>query len=143
MKRTESVQDLTSPSNYKFTFSSILFDPTFNKSTAFTPKIETIEEQEKRCLAQLRQFSTPFEKYIYLMSLQGRNETLFYRLLTQNLTETMPIVYTPTVCILIHVTGTKDDYRSEKHAKNLEMFGDLHKECISVSSKIRAPLPKF
>lgn len=61
------------------------------------PQVETLEKQLVRCLRQFRAFDTPLERYIYLISLQNRNETLFYRLLIDNLVEMMPIVYTPTV----------------------------------------------
>ncbi|KAL0484832.1 malate dehydrogenase [Acrasis kona] len=98
---------------------NILHDSTYNKGTAFSRderdklglsgllpyKVETLEDQLRRALRQFRAFTTPIEKYIYLSSLQERNETLFYRLLVENLVETMPIVYTPTVgeaCTKLH-----------------------------------------
>ena len=82
-----------------------------NKGTAFTdaerdslglrgllpPRIFPMEEQLVRALGNLRRKSDPLEKYIFLTSLQQRNETLFYRLLTDYLEEVMPIIYTPTV----------------------------------------------
>ncbi len=89
----------------------ILHDPLINKGTAFTraerdalglhgllpPAIITQEQQLARVLENFQRKETPLEKYIYLISLQERNEALFYRLVTAHLEETMPIIYTPTV----------------------------------------------
>ncbi len=89
----------------------LLLDPIYNKGTAFTqeerkllnlegllpPHTLTLEEQKTKILGTVRSKNTDIEKYIYLMSLQDRNETLFYRLLTEEIEEFMPIIYTPTV----------------------------------------------
>jgi len=90
---------------------ALLRDPLLNKGTAFTDKerdllglrgllpapVRTMEQQAVRILANLRSKPDDLEKYLYLLGLQDRNETLFYRVLVDHLEETMPIVYTPTV----------------------------------------------
>jgi malate dehydrogenase (oxaloacetate-decarboxylating)(NADP+) len=89
----------------------LLHDPALNKGTAFSEKerdalglrgllparVHTMEEQLARVLANVRSKSSDLERYIFLIGLQDRNETLFYRLLADHLEELMPIIYTPTV----------------------------------------------
>jgi malate dehydrogenase (oxaloacetate-decarboxylating)(NADP+) len=89
----------------------LLHDPLLNKGTAFTdtertvlglrgllpPRILNQDGQITRVLDSFRRKTTDLEKYIYLISLQERNESLFYRVLMDHLDEMMPIIYTPTV----------------------------------------------
>ena len=89
----------------------LLHDPRLNKGTAFTeeerrnlgllgllaPRVSTIEEQEQRILENSRKKPNDLEKYIHMISLLERNETLFYRVVMDNIDEMMPIIYTPVV----------------------------------------------
>ena len=91
----------------------LLDTPLFNKGTAFTeeertafglhgllpPQIETLEEQAVRAYEAYRHKTDDLERHIYLRALQDTNETLFYRLLSDHITELMPIVYTPVVAL--------------------------------------------
>ncbi|QQP38587.1 Malic enzyme, partial [Caligus rogercresseyi] len=54
-------------------------------------------QQCDNSLRNLRRYDEPLDKYLYLMDLLDRNERLFYRLLSENVEELMPLVYTPTV----------------------------------------------
>ena len=61
------------------------------------PHVSTMDEQLARTYQSYRQKPDDIERYIYLISLQDRNETLFYRLLEEHVTEMTPIIYTPVV----------------------------------------------
>ncbi len=61
------------------------------------PHVATMEEQLERVYAAFVNAESPLAKYVYLRSLQERNEILFYALLERHLDEMLPIVYTPTV----------------------------------------------
>ena len=88
-----------------------IYDPALNKGTAFTekerdalglwgllpPGINTMAEQVIRVMGNYRRKTSDLEKYIFLVALQDRNSTLFYRVLVDHLEEMMPIIYTPTV----------------------------------------------
>jgi malate dehydrogenase (oxaloacetate-decarboxylating)(NADP+) len=90
---------------------ALLHDPSLNKGTAFTeeerdalglrgllpPQVGTQELQVARVLENFRRLTTPLEKYILLEALKDRNEALFFRVITENPDEMMPIIYTPTV----------------------------------------------
>ncbi|XP_054266748.1 NADP-dependent malic enzyme-like isoform X2 [Macrosteles quadrilineatus] len=86
-------------------------DPRLNKGMAFTleerqvlgihglipPRFKSQEEQLELCKLSVERYGEDLNKYIYLMGLQDRNERLFYRFLSENVEQLMPIVYTPTV----------------------------------------------
>uniref|UniRef100_K7G0K5 Malic enzyme n=1 Tax=Pelodiscus sinensis TaxID=13735 RepID=K7G0K5_PELSI len=55
------------------------------------------EVQVLRVMKSYETKSSDLDKYIILMTLQDRNEKLFYRVLTSDIERFMPIVYTPTV----------------------------------------------
>lgn len=89
----------------------LIEDPLLNKGTAFSeaeriefgllgllpPHIDTLEEQVERSYEAFSDFQSDIEKHIFLRQLQDENETLYYRLLLEHITEMMPIVYTPVV----------------------------------------------
>ncbi|MBC7002316.1 NAD-dependent malic enzyme [Photobacterium sp. BZF1] len=90
---------------------ALLETPLLNKGSAFSVEermffnlegllpeaIETIEEQTERAYKQFLKFENDMDKHIYLRNIQDTNETLFYRLVENHISEMMPIIYTPTV----------------------------------------------
>lgn len=102
---------MSEPVVVTLTGQALLDTPLLNKGSAFSeeerrefgmlgilpPHVSTIEEQLARAYENYKRKETELERYIFLGSLQDRNETLFYRLLQRHITEMMPVIYTPGV----------------------------------------------
>ncbi|MBV8652981.1 MAG: NAD-dependent malic enzyme [Alphaproteobacteria bacterium] len=90
---------------------ALLNDPARSKGTAFTeeerrrfglegllpPSAESLERQVERVMGHLEAKPTDLERYIYLIGLSDRNETLFYRAVMSDPARFIPILYDPTV----------------------------------------------
>ncbi|MFP3467669.1 NAD-dependent malic enzyme, partial [Leifsonia sp. SIMBA_070] len=88
---------------------NLLAQPFLNKGLAFTkqerkdlslegvlpPTVLTLEEQVKRAYLQFKEQPNNLRKNVWLNDLSNRNTVLFYRLLTDHLSEMLPIIYTP------------------------------------------------
>ncbi|MGC1445517.1 MAG: oxaloacetate-decarboxylating malate dehydrogenase, partial [Xanthobacteraceae bacterium] len=116
----------------------LLNNPVLNKGTAFTdeereefdlhgllpPHVAELDYQVMRRLDAFRGLGRDIQKYVFLRGLQDTNETLFYALLTRNIEEMMPIVYTPTV-------GLGCQLFSHIFRKPRGLFLSIpHKDCI-------------
>jgi malate dehydrogenase (oxaloacetate-decarboxylating) len=89
----------------------ILNNPLYNKGTAFTKEerdslglhgflpfhVSTLEQQVQRRYENFRETPDDVGKYMFLSALQNRNETLFYRLVYEHVSEMLPLIYTPVV----------------------------------------------
>ncbi len=94
---------------------ALLRVPALNKGVAFSveeraalgldgllpPAVLTLDEQAERAYQQYLAQQGDLRKNRYLAALHDRNQTLFYRLLADHLTEMLPIVYTPTIGLAI------------------------------------------
>lgn len=90
---------------------AVLSSPLLNKGTGFTAgerealgltgllpsEINTLETQVKRAYMRYERLPDALSKHIFLTELHDRNEVLFYRLLSENLREMIPIVDDRTV----------------------------------------------
>src|ERR1035437_5936029 len=97
----------------------LLYDPVMNKGTAFSleerkrlgiqgllpPRVSTMAEQVARVLENVRSQTSDLHRYVEMISLLDRNETLFYKVVMENLEEMMPIIYTPIVGKACQVYG--------------------------------------
>ncbi|XP_047316979.1 NADP-dependent malic enzyme-like [Impatiens glandulifera] len=90
---------------------SLLRDPNHNKGLAFSdkerdahylrgllpPVVVSHDLQVRKMMHTIRQYQVPLQRYMAMMDLQEMNESLFYKLLIENVEELLPVVYTPTV----------------------------------------------
>jgi malate dehydrogenase (oxaloacetate-decarboxylating) len=89
---------------------TILEDPARNRGVAFSVRereelgltgrlpsgVLTLSEQAERTAAQLRSLPNDLARSLYLGQLDDRNETLFFKVLSDHLDELLPIVCDPT-----------------------------------------------
>ena len=89
----------------------LLRDPHLNKGTAFSNRerqeqalegllpavVEGIDEQVQRVMNHLSLKPNDLERYIYMIGLLDRNETLFFNVLMSDPARFVPIMYDPTV----------------------------------------------
>ncbi|MCL2464422.1 MAG: NAD-dependent malic enzyme [Micrococcales bacterium] len=89
----------------------ILRTPLLNQGTGFSaqareqlglvgllpPQVLTMRAQLDRVYTQLHRQPTDLAKYVFMNDMLDRNETLFYRLISEHIEELLPIIYTPTV----------------------------------------------
>jgi malate dehydrogenase (oxaloacetate-decarboxylating)(NADP+) len=89
----------------------LLNDAVRNKGTAFSAgerrqyglegllphAVESLDRQVERVMQHLDAKPTDLERYIYLIGLSDRNETLFYRAVMSDPARFIPILYDPTV----------------------------------------------
>lgn len=102
---------MTEPTGRVPAVPTVLEDPFVNRGVAFTeaergelgltgrlpPAVLTLEEQARLVYRQYRAQPSDLAKNVYMEDLHNRNEILYFKVLGDNLTEMMPIVYDPTV----------------------------------------------
>ena len=118
---------------------AVLATPAVNRGTAFSLEerrelgltgllpsgVSTLDGQLRRTYEQYREQPDSLRKWVYLANLRDRNEVLFYRLLTDHISEMLPVVYTPTVGLAIErfsqeFRRTRGIYLSVDHPDQVE-----------------------
>jgi malate dehydrogenase (oxaloacetate-decarboxylating) len=107
-------------------FPFALATPSVNRGVAFTHEerqrlgltgrlpsaVLSLDQQAERVWQQLRELPTDLERNLALEQLHYRHEVLYYKVLSNHLTELLPVVYTPTVGEAIQ--RFSDEYRGQR-----------------------------
>ena len=140
----------------------ITHDPLWNKGMAMDyperdrlglrgllpPRVKTLTEQADRIMKQIRDLGDDMvAKNLYLQELHNRNETLYHRVLADNIEEVAPLVYTPTVGYVCQKFG--DQFRRSRgmyfSREDRGLFSsmvwnwphdDVHVLCVTDGSRI-------
>ena len=72
----------------------------------------TLEQQAQRVWQQLQRLGTDLDRNLLLDQLRNRHEVLYFKVLSDHLTELMPVVYTPTVGEAIQKFS--DEFRGQR-----------------------------
>jgi malate dehydrogenase (oxaloacetate-decarboxylating) len=130
----------------------ILSDPLKNKGTAFTDKerdayklhgrlpfhVSTLDEQVERRYSNFKAQTTDLGKHLFLSALQQRNEVLFYKLVSEHVSEMLPYIYTPTVGdYSVHFSSLYTEPRGlylpyPRRDKMNEMFANIDRKDVDV-----------
>jgi len=110
-----SKKNFMKPIKTKQDGADILHDPLWNKGMGMDynerdrlhlrgllpPRLKTLENQAARVMNHIRSEGdddkAAIRKNLYLQDLHNRNETLYHRVLVDNVEELAPLIYTPTV----------------------------------------------
>ncbi|CAM4300932.1 putative NAD-dependent malic enzyme 2 [Mycobacterium basiliense] len=107
-------------------FPAALSTPSLNRGVGFTHEqrqllgltgrlpaaVLTLDQQAERVWHQLQSLATDLGRNLLLEQLHYRHELLYFKVLTDHLTELMPVVYTPTVGEAIQ--RFSDEYRGQR-----------------------------
>jgi malate dehydrogenase (oxaloacetate-decarboxylating)(NADP+) len=140
---------------------ALLNDPARNKGTAFSeeerrrlglegllpPSPESLDRQVERVLGHLDVKPNDLERYVYLIGLADRNETLLYATVMSDPARFIPILYDPTVaeaCIAFgHIFRRARGMYITRHMKGriAEILGnwperDVRFICVSTGGRI-------
>src|SRR6202171_1635302 len=103
-----------------------LTSPSLNRGTAFDAEqrralgltgrlpsaVLTLEDQAQRLWQQLCSLPTDLARNLLLEQVHNRNEVLYFKVVSEHLTELLPVVYTPTVGAAIEQYS--DEYRGQR-----------------------------